>query len=468
MRRNDDAMKTSADNKKTFSKKQVVFINSVMNKLIVAILIIVLTIGCKKKDYLKVTHDSLLYSKTVKKLNDIVLENNFPPMIAARNYAYANIAAYEVIAAGDKKYTSLAGQIHSLQPIPKPGKKDKVDYPFAALIAFCKVGNAVTFPEGSMDAYVTELKDKAEDADMPSDVFDGSVRYANLVADSIMSWSKNDNYAKIRSASKFSVTDEEGRWLPTPPMYAQAVEPHWMEIRTLVMDSCSQFKPIRPPKYEPKNKSSVFYNAMMMVKNCVDSLTPEQKHIADFWDDNSFKLNVNGHVMYATKKFSPAGHWMNIVGIIAANKKADFNTTVSAYAETSIALFEAFISCWDEKFRSNYIRPETAINKYVSPEWQPYIQTPPFPEYTSGHAVISAAAAEVITHYFGDKVQYTDSSELEFGVPNRSFPSVREAAKEAAISRVYGGIHYKYSCDVGREAGIKVGTFVLQRLKMKN
>ena len=438
-----------------------------MNKLIVAVTIIILLNSCKKADYAKVTHNPLLYSATVKKLNDIILENNFPPMIAARNYAYANIAAYEVIAAGDKKYTSLADQIHALHATPKPDKKEKIDFPFAALIAFCKVGNAVTFPEGSMDAYVHELTTKAEDAGMPSDVLTNTVKYANLVADSIMSWSKNDNYAKIRSASKFSVTSEEGRWVPTPPMYAQAVEPHWMEIRTLVMDSCSQFKPVRPPKYEPKNKASAFYNAMMIVKNSVDSLTPEQKHMADFWDDNSFKLNVNGHVMYATKKFSPGGHWMNIVGIIAANKKADFNTTVSAYAETSIALFEAFISCWDEKFRSNYIRPETAINKYINAEWQPYIQTPPFPEYTSGHAVISAAAAEVMNHYFGDNVPFTDSSELEFGVANRSFTSVREAAKEAAISRVYGGIHFKHSCDIGHEEGVKVGTFVLQHLKMK-
>lgn len=438
-----------------------------MNKLIIPVLMIVLLTACKKGDYVKVTHDPLLYSKTVKKLNDIILENNFPPMIAARNYAYANIAAYEVIAAGDKKYTSLADQIHDLHATPKPDKKDKIDFPFAALIAFCKVGNAVTFPEGSMDAYVHELKTTAEDAGMPDDVLEGSVRYANLVGDSIMSWSKKDNYAKIRSASKFSVTDEKGRWVPTPPMYAQAVEPHWMEIRTLVMDSCSQFKPVRPPKFDPENKASVFYNAMMLVKNAVDSLTPTQKHIADFWDDNSFKLNVNGHVMYATKKFSPGGHWMNIVGIVGAKKKADFNTTVAAYAETSIALFDAFISCWDEKFRSNYIRPETAINKYVNPEWQPYIQTPPFPEYTSGHAVISAAAAEVMTHYFGDNVHYTDSSELEFGVPNRSFTSVRQAADEAAISRVYGGIHFKHSCDVGHDEGIKVGTFVLQRLKMK-
>lgn len=439
-----------------------------MRNVFFTALAVILLIGCKNSgEYKKVTHDPLLFSKTVKKLNDIVLENNFPPMIASRNYAYANIAAYEVISAGDEQYKSLVGQIADLKFVPKPVKRDKVDFPFAALLAFCKVGNAVTFPEGSMDVYVDELKKMVKEAGMPSSIFDRSVDYANIVADTIMSWSKKDNYAKIRSASKFSVTDEEGRWVPTPPMYAQAVEPHWMEIRPLVLDSCSQFKPVRPPKYEPKNVSSPFYKAMMEVKKAVDSLTAEQKHIADFWDDNSFKLNVNGHVMYATKKFSPGGHWMNIVGIIAANKKADFNTTVSAYTQTSIALFESFISCWDEKFRSNYIRPETAINKHVDPEWKPYIQTPPFPEYSSGHAVISAAAAEVITHYFGDHIVYTDTSELEFGIPSRSFTSVRQASQEAGISRVYGGIHFKHSCEIGHLQGVKVGKLVLQRLKMR-
>ncbi|MCW3079922.1 MAG: vanadium-dependent haloperoxidase [Segetibacter sp.] len=469
MRRNDVAVCSWPATKKVYPKKYQFNSTRTMRTIIFALLTMFLLQSCKNSgEYLAVTHDPFLYSKTVKKLNDIVLENNFPPMIAARNYAYANIAAYEVIAAGDNSYPSLAGQIHGLIGVPKPKAANKVDFPFAALLAFCQVGNAVTFPEGSMDVYVDELKNKAKDAGMPSEIFKGSVGYASLVADSIMSWSKKDNYAQIRSSTKFTVTNEEGRWIPTPPMYAQAVEPHWMEIRTLVLDSSSQLKPVRPPRYDPKNISSTFYNAMMLVKRTVDSLTPEQKHMADFWDDNSFKLNVNGHVMYATKKFSPGGHWMNIVGILAATQKSDFNTTVSAYAQTSIALFDAFISCWDEKFRSNYIRPETAVNKYIDPEWQPYIQTPPFPEYTSGHAVISAAAAEVMTRYFGDNISYTDTSELEFGIPSRSFTSVRAAAREAGMSRIFGGIHFKYSCEVGHETGVKVGELVLQRLKMKD
>jgi len=422
--------------------------------------------SCTNKDYTKEVHDPLLYSQTVKKLNDIVLENNFPPMIASRNYVYANIAAFEVVAAGDSNYVSLAGQIKHMPSMPKPDASKKIDFPFAAMLAFCKVGNAVTFPEGSMDEYVDALKKKVKDADMPSVVFENSLEYGNKVADSILSWSKKDNYAQLRSASKYTVTNEPGTWVPTPPAYAQAVEPHWKEMRLMVLDSCSECKPVRPPKFDPENKNSDFYKAITLVKNTVDSLTDEQKFIADFWDDNPFKLNVTGHVMFGTKKFSPPGHWMNIVGIIAQKEKADFAKTVCAYAETSIALYDGFISCWDEKYRSNYIRPETVINKYYDPEWQPYIQTPPFPEYPSGHAVISAAAAEVMAHIFGDNITYTDTSETEFGIPPRTFTSIKKAAEEAGISRVYGGIHFKHSCDVGTKEGREVGSLVVQRLHM--
>ncbi|MEP6845003.1 MAG: vanadium-dependent haloperoxidase [Panacibacter sp.] len=436
--------------------------------LLAAISAMFILVSCKENTaYIKEIHDPFLYSKTVKKLNDIVLENNFPPMVASRNYVYANIAAYEVMVAGDSNYISLSGQIKTLPPMPKPDPSQKIDFPFASMIAFCKVGNAVTFPEGSMDTYVDELKQKVKDAGMPSGIFENSIDYSNKVADSILSWSKKDNYAETRSATKFTVTNDEGRWVPTPPMYGQAVEPHWMEIRPMVLDSAAEFKPVRPPKYDPKNKSSEYYQALMYVKKEVDSLTPDQKHIADFWDDNPFKLNVSGHVMYGTKKFSPPGHWMNIVGILSQKKQADFSETVYAYTKAAIALFDGFISAWDEKFRSNYIRPETVINKYYDPEWRPYIQTPPFPEYTSAHAVISAAAAEVMTDIYGDNISYTDTSESEFGIPPLSFTSVRNAAKEAAISRVYGGIHYKHSCDIGNQQGIALGQFVIQRLRMK-
>lgn len=424
-------------------------------------------VSCKSGDYKKVTSDPILFSKTVKKLNDIVLENNFPPMIAARNYAYANIAAYECIVAGDSSFRTLAGQISHMPEIPKPAEGKTIDYHLAALLAFTKVGNAVTFPEGSMMAYYQELVDKADDAGIPGEVLDNTVEYSDKVFARIMEWSKKDNYAQTRSASKYTVTDEEGRWVPTPPSYNSALEAHWMEIRTIVLDSAGQCKPVAAPAYNMKDSTSVFYKAVMEVKNTIDNLTDEQKHMADFWDDNPFKMNVSGHVMFATKKFSPAGHWMNIVGIAAQKANADFNTTVYAYTKTAIALFDGFISCWEEKYRSNVVRPETVINKYIDPEWRPYIQTPPFPSYVSGHSVISAAAAEVMTDIFGENFAYKDTSEIEFGIPHRSFTSFRQAALEASYSRLYGGIHYRFDLEEGNKSGINVGKLVVDRLRMR-
>ena len=430
---------------------------------------IVVLSSCKEQagDYKKFTEDPLLYCKTVKKLNDVVLENNFPPMIATRNYAYANIAAYETMAAGNDKYQSLSGQVKHLPVMPKPMAGMEIDFSLASLFSFCKVGNAVTFPEGSMMGYYDELKERAKKAGMTSEILKNTIAFSDTIVAVVLKWSKADNYAQTRSAEKYTVKDEEGRWIPTPPMYAQAVEPKWNSIRCLTLDSCSQFLPPRPPLFNIKDKNSEYLKCLNEVKNIGDSLTEEQKHIADFWDDNPFKLNVSGHVMFATKKFSPAGHWMNIVGIAAKESKADFATTVAAYTETSIALFDAFISCWDEKFRSNYVRPETAINKYFDEEWRPYIQTPPFPSYTSGHATISAAAAEVMTDWFGDKLSFTDTSSLEFGIESRHIVSFREAAKEAAMSRLYGGIHYRFDNDQGNAAGRKLGEYIIQRLKLK-
>jgi len=205
----------------------------------------------------------------------------------------------------------------------------------------------------------------------------------------------------------------------------------------------------------------------MAVKNAGDSLTAEQKHIAEFWDDLGGKLNVVGHVMFVTKKFSPTGHWMNIVGIAAQKSKASFRKTVAAYTLTSICMFDAFIQCWDEKFRSNMVRPETAINKYLDQEWRPYLQTPPFPEYTCGHSTVSSASAEALTKMFGDNFNYTDTSELEFGIPNRSFTSFRQAAEENNMARFYGGIHFHPTCLVSNVCGKEVGDFIVGKLKLE-
>jgi hypothetical protein len=319
-----------------------------------------------------------------------------------------------------------------------------------------------------MNDYRDSILQVAKDKGLPGKVLKASQQFADSVSAVIIRWSKTDNYAATRGAPKYSVMpDSPARWVPTPPMYAEAVEPNWAQIRPMVMDSATQFVPAAPYPFDISDKNSAYYKEVMAVKNAGDSLTEEQKHIANFWDDNPFKLNVSGHVMFSTKKFSPPGHWMSIVGIAAQQAKADFATTVYAYAITAIAGFDAFIQCWEAKYRYNTIRPETVINKYIDQNWRPLLQTPAFPEYTCGHSTVSAASAEALTKAFGDNFAYTDTTELEFGIPSRSFKSFRHAADENNWARFYGGIHFHSSCLVSTEKGKEVGSLVVSRLKMK-
>jgi hypothetical protein len=178
-------------------------------------------------------------------------------------------------------------------------------------------------------------------------------------------------------------------------------------------------------------------------------------------------MNVKGHVMFATKKISPGGHWINITRLACKKVAADFMQAAEAYACVSITLADAFISCWDEKYRSNVIRPETYINQYIDADWVPLLQTPPFPEYTSGHSVVSTAASLMLTILFGENFSFADSTEVEFGLPVRYFPSFKYAAEEAAISRFYGGIHYMPSIKNGMDEGAEIGAFIIHKLKRK-
>jgi hypothetical protein len=440
-----------------------------MKKLLIAISAAICLTACHtNKDYDKIFKDPDLYSNTVHELNTVVMGNNFGPIVASRNYLYAAVAGYEVIAGGyPGQYQSLAGQLHGLSSVPAPTAGQPVDFELAALLAYCKLGEAVTFPEGSMKDYVDSLKKMATDHGMSSDMLDNSIAYADTVSSAIMKWSKKDNYLRTRGASEYSVKDSPGRWVPTPPAYASAMEPHWSTIRSVCIDSPRQFMPPPPYPFNVTDKKSGYYQEVKKIQNKGDSLSPEEISIADFWDDNPFKLNVSGHLMFGTKKFSPGGHWMSVVGIAAKKSGADFPKTVYAYAKTAIALFDAFIQCWNIKYTYNTLRPETAVDKYFDPNWRPHLQTPPFPEYTCGHCTISASSAEALTSVFGDHFAYTDTTELEFGIKSRSFTSFRDAAAETEKSRFYGGIHYQYCCARSHIMGTEVGRFIVDHLKMK-
>jgi hypothetical protein len=246
----------------------------------------------------------------------------------------------------------------------------------------------------------------------------------------------------------------------------EGIEPHWNKIRPFVLDSAAMFAPVPPTKFS-REKDSQFYKEMLEVYETGKKLSQEQKEIASFWDCNPFVTNISGHAMYATKKISPGGHWINITKLASQQAKLDWIASIEAYTKVSIALMDAFISCWDEKWRSVLIRPETVINLYLDENWKPLLQTPPFPEYTSGHSVASHASAEVLTDLLGDNFAYTDSTEVEYGLGIRQFKSFRLAAQEAAISRLYGGIHYMPAITNGSEQGKQVGQYVVKKLVMR-
>lgn len=428
------------------------------------IILLVSLSGCTTDPatYKAAVEDPELYRQTVKNLTDIIVYDIFSPPVASRIYAYPSIAAYEVMAQVDTRYQSLAGQVNDLTPIPTPS--GEVSYPIAAMQAFIATGRKFIFSEERMYAYEAEVEKRYAEAGVPSSLVKASMAYGEQVAEHILAWSKGDNYHETRTFPRYTVTETNGRWTPTPPDYMDAIEPHWNQMRPFIIDSATQFAPIPPPAYS-MDQGSKFYQDLMFVYETAQNLDEEQKEIAQFWDCNPFVSHHKGHVMFATKKITPGGHWVGITDITTRKAGDDFVETIHTYMRVSIALADAFISCWDEKYRSNLIRPETVINAHMDPDWAPLLQTPPFPEYTSGHSVISSAAAIALTDIYGDNFAFVDSTEVEYGLPARKFDSFLDASSEAAISRLYGGIHYMPAIDEGVAQGQKVGHYVVKNLK---
>lgn len=405
-----------------------------------------------------VFHDSM------EKLSEVIVHDIFSPPVASRIYAYPSIGMYEILAKADPAYKAFAGQLTDFKAIPDP--TEEISYELAALEAFLTLGTNFIFSEEKMDTYRTELYDELDNG-VNKAFFNASLDYGNQVAEHIIAWSDGDMYKQTRTFPKFTVTDEPTRWQPTPPGYMEAIEPSWSKIRPFVIDSATQFVPERPTEFD-MNKGSLFYKEVMEVYDVANNLTEEQKEIASFWDCNPYVMNVTGHVMAATKKITPGGHWIGIVKIACQKEETTPMKTAAAYALTSIALADGFISCWDEKFRSNLIRPETIINKHIDEEWLPLLQTPPFPEYTSGHSVISNAAAIAMTSLFGENFAFDDDTEVKYGLTVRSFKSFIDASEEAAISRLYGGIHYMPAIANGVTQGKALGQYVVGKLELEN
>ncbi|WP_018612611.1 vanadium-dependent haloperoxidase [Segetibacter koreensis] len=404
--------------------------------------------------------------RSIKEVTDVIVHDIFSPPVASRIYAYITVAGYEAARLGDPKYISLASQLHGLMPLTRPASGKEYSYALAAAHAILTVGKTLVISEEKVEEYHKNILQEFKETGMPDDVFNNSVLLGKQVADHILEWASKDNYKQVKSLPRYSVSSDISAWKPTPPAYMKAIEPNWNRLRPFLIQSAQQFKPL-PPTAFSTNKNSRFFKEASEVRDAGLHLTPEQIEVSNFWDCNPFKMNINGHVMYATKKISPGGHWINITRLACKKANADLVRSAEAYACVSVTLADCFISCWDEKYRSNVIRPETFINQYIDPQWVPLLQTPPFPEYTSGHSVVSMASAIMLTKLFGDNFSFADSTEVEFDIPVRHFKSFKLAAEEAAISRFYGGIHYMPSIRNGMKEGISIGNFIAMKLRTR-
>lgn len=440
------------------------------NKLF-ALLFLVFIMSCSKgmkQEPIIISPEELHHS--IDKIVEIMIHDIFSPPVASRIFAYPNIAAYEIIAQVNPEYNSLAGQLTDLTSVPAIDSAQGINPQLAALVAHMNISRQLIFSEQTFDVFQDSLYASWQSKNEVE--FEASKKYGLEVAEHIKKWMSADKYNQTRTMPKFTVdTDDAARWQPTPPAYMDGIEPHWNKIRPFVLDSAAQFKPVPPPVFS-MDKDSDFYKELMEVYTISNEITQngdesDEVAIAKFWDCNPYVSVTRGHLMFATKKITPGAHWIGIAKIASRKRDLSFDDTVFAYTKTSLAIADAFISCWDEKYRSNLIRPETLINQHIDENWKPILQTPPFPEYTSGHSVVSGAAGAVLTTIFGDEFAFDDDTEVAYGLPVRSFTSFNQAADEAAMSRMYGGIHYRAAIEVGVDQGRKIGSLLNSKLKMK-
>lgn len=404
-------------------------------------------------------------AKVVTVMTDVMVHDVTNPPLAARFFAYAMLAGYEVASQNDAKAQPFQYKLNEYPQIKKPVYKD-YSWQLASVLAMMKV-SAKMQPSGTvlMDKFEKQFLDSCRKTGFNEEVIIQSDSYASAIAKQILAYAKTDRYNRISNYKRYTPLGTDGAWYPTPPAYLQPVEPYFNTVRPFTLKSGDQFKPGKPADFSIK-KNSDFYKQMLLNHRFAGNLlSPQQKLIAGFWDCNPFAVQDNGHMLVGLKKISPGAHWMGITGIACVKSKTGFSKALQIHTLVAVGLMDSFIACWDEKYRSNRIRPETAIRKYLDKNWQPLLQTPPFPEYLSGHSCISGTSSTILTHYFGDNFSYTDDVEQAYGLAPRHFTSFKQAAAEAAISRLWGGIHFIDAIENGTKQGTEVGNWALQTIK---
>jgi hypothetical protein len=381
------------------------------------------------------------------------------PPEASRRIAYAGVAFYEGLVRGMEGYSSLGGQLNELPALPA-APAGRMHWPAAAnaavamvltdLFALAQPATLASISDKEAELETEFLTDLGNDAD----ALDRSIQHGQAVGATILAWIDGDDYA-VNNDCAYTPPAGDGLWVPTGS--GNALEPCWGSLRTFTLATADECDPLPHPTFS-KVGGSDFANEAQEVYDAVNGLTFTQESIARFWADGGGTL-------------TPPGHWVSITGQILAQLDSPLDVAAEAYARVGLAAGDAFISCWHVKFLYNLLRPVSYIQDPTGPindpSWNPIFPTPPFPEYTSGHSTVSGACARVLTDLFGT-VAFTDLTHVTTLGLVRSFASFEAAADEAAISRLFAGIHYRSAIDNGVEGGECIGQLILDNVQFRN
>ena len=325
---------------------------------------------------------SAVASTWFEQLYNVVKAERTAPPPASRIYGITAVALYESIVAGTEENRSLVGQLNDLTSVPRPQKNKKYHWPTVANVALANTirGLYPTISLASLDA-INNLEQRVFaqlQAVVPGPVCERSVAHGQAVATAILDWAATDGFSTHNNCP-YVPAPVPGAWEPTSPLNPNPLQPCWGMIRPMVLTSGGECTPQGHPAFSIA--ASDFYAAGLEVYNVGLGLTLEQKTIADYWSDGPGATGT------------PPGHWIAIVSQIARKDGLSLAAAAEAYARVGIAVHDAFIQCWNTKYIANLQRPVTYINDNIDPGWRPYIATPSFPSYTSGHSTQSGAAA---------------------------------------------------------------------------
>jgi membrane-associated phospholipid phosphatase len=394
----------------------------------------------------------------------------FSPPVASRALAYLGLTLYESVVPGMPGYISLAGQLNELSSLPTAQPDEPLHWPTVANASLATMtrmmySNATAENKARIDQLERSLPLKYgldfDPSTYDPEITNRSQSFGKLMAMAIMTWARTDGGHEAwgslrRNRANYVPPSGAGRWAATAPAFAKPLLPYWGENRPFVLKSVKDCPAPPPPEYS-EEANSVFYKNAQEVYKISQSATQEQRQFALYWADDPGKTPT------------PAGHWAFIANDLLKTRKANLAQAAVTHARLNITMADAFTAAWATKYSVNLLRPVTYVQGSFDSNWVPALMTtPPFPEYPSGHSVQSSAAAGILTDMFGANTAFTDNTHNDRGWGPRQFNSFKAAADEAALSRLYAGIHYRFGVEGGQVQGTCVAAKVLaMRFKSK-